>query len=76
MFTLLVLLQATFVVVVEAPAALAVLSNAAAASTRWVLSIASSSVSRVTFQPTPPMSTYLLSVAVGELKAVSGKTSR
>jgi aminopeptidase N len=73
---LLPLLQATFVVVVEAPAALAVLSNAATAATRWLLSSATSSVSRVTFQPTPPMSTYLLSVAVGELKAVSGNTNR
>lgn len=68
--------QATFVVEVDAPSRLAVLSNAPSASTRWTLSSADISVSRVTFQPTPPMSTYLLSIAVGELKATSSKTKR
>jgi aminopeptidase N len=68
--------QATFVVEVEAPSDLTVLSNSPAASTRWILNSASSSVSRTTFQPTPVMSTYLLSIAVGELKSVQADTSR
>lgn len=68
--------QATFVVEVEAPSDLTVLSNSPAASTRWILNNATSSVSRTTFQPTPVMSTYLLSIAVGELKAVKADTSR
>lgn len=68
--------QATFVVEVEAPSDLTVLSNSPAASTRWILNSATSSVSRTTFQPTPVMSTYLLSIAVGELKAVKADTSR
>lgn len=70
------LLQATFVVEIEAPSDLTVLSNSPTASTRWILNNATSSVSRTTFQPTPVMSTYLLSIAVGELKAVTARTSR
>lgn len=69
-------MQATFSVEIDAPAHLTVLSNSPTAATRWILNSADISVSRVTFQPTPPMSTYLLSMAVGELKAVTGQTSR
>jgi hypothetical protein len=69
-------LQATFAVEVDAPAHLTVLSNSPVAASRWTLEGADSSVARVTFQPTPPMSTYLLSFAVGDLKAVTAHTSR
>lgn len=68
--------QATFVVEIDAPSDMTVLSNAPAAATRWILSSADSSVSRVTFQPTPVMSTYLLSIAVGHLKAATAHSSR
>lgn len=70
------LLQATFAVEVDAPSHLTVLSNSPVAATRWTLEGADSSVARVTFQPTPPMSTYLLSLAVGDLKALTAHTSR
>jgi hypothetical protein len=53
-----------------------VLSNSPASATRWILSSADSSVSRVTFQPTPPMSTYLLSIAVGHLQSATSHTTR
>lgn len=70
------IVQATFVLEVDAPSHLTVLANSPAASTRWIVSSAASSVARVSFQPTPPMSTYLLSVAVGELKAASATTNK
>jgi aminopeptidase N len=64
------------VVEIDAPSDMTVLSNSPTSATRWILSSADSSVSRVTFQPTPPMSTYLLSIAVGHLKSATAHTSR
>lgn len=69
----LLLLQATFVVEVAAPSHMAVLSNTLPASTT---NSSDGSVKSVRFLPTPPMSTYLLSIAVGELAAVSAHSDR
>jgi aminopeptidase N len=68
--------QATFVVELQAPSHLAVLSNSPSASTHWVIGDSGDSVACTTFLPTPPMSTYLLSFAVGQFKSVTASTSR
>jgi hypothetical protein len=73
--------QATFEVQVLAPAGLTVLSNMPEANSTAGSSSSSSSTAGkgsrlVTFTPTPPMSTYLLSIVVGQLEAVQGMTDR
>lgn len=71
--------QATFVVQVSAPPHLTVLSNMLEASSSTTYTGGSNgggSTKLVTFLPTPPMSTYLLSVVVGELQAVAANTTR
>jgi hypothetical protein len=70
--------QATFTVLIEAPAHLVVLSNMPEAARSNLPASSSSSSSRVLveFLPTPLMSTYLLSVAVGDVQAVTSRTNR
>jgi hypothetical protein len=68
------LLQATFMVEVLAPGGLTVLSNMPEEADSTALTGNGSRL--VSFLPTPPMSTYLLSVVVGELAAVTARTTR
>lgn len=66
--------QATFVILLEAPAHLSILSNMPEASRRPCSSTTDSVC--VEFLPSPPMSTYLVAIAVGDMQSVSANMGR